>query len=81
MSFKSLASAILLAVIITIIMPVQGSQDDESYQVLPIGNYNVYLDFAGKDITIKPVSASSSLDTITRSIMVQGSDDTDFAVV
>lgn len=73
MKIKALALTILLVLILT---PVQGS-----YQVLPIGNYNVYLDFGDKDITIKPPSASSSLDTITRSVMVKGEDDADYAMI
>jgi hypothetical protein len=73
MKLKVLAFTILLALIMS---PAYGS-----YQVLPIGNYNVSLDFAGKDVIIKPPSVSSSIDTITRSITVQGSNETDYAVI
>lgn len=73
MNLKALALAILLVLIIA---PAQGS-----YQALPIGNYNVYLDFGDKDVTVKPPSISSSLDTITRSIMAKGEDDADYAII
>ncbi len=73
MNLKALALAILLVLIMA---PVQGS-----YQALSLGNYNVYMDFGDKDVTIKPPSASSSLDTITRSVMVKGENDTDYAII
>lgn len=73
MKFKALALTTLL--VLTMI-PVHGS-----YHVLPLGNYNVSLDFDGKGVTVKPLSVSSSLDTITRSIMVQGENDTDYTII
>ncbi len=73
MKLKWLALATLL---VSIVIPAQGS-----YQILPLWNYNVSLDFGDKDVTVKPLSVSSSLDTITRSIVVQGENETDYAVV
>ncbi len=73
MKLEPLAAALLLA---AIMIPAQGS-----YQALPIGNYNVLLDFEGKEVAVLPVSASSSIDTITRFVMVTGSNDTDYAIV
>jgi hypothetical protein len=77
MKHKALALMILPVLLPALIMtPVQGS-----YQVLTLGNYNVYLDFGDKDIAVKPPSASSTLDTITKSVTVKGEDDSDYAIV
>ncbi len=69
--------ALALMILLVLITPlVQGS-----YQVLSIGNYDVYLDFGNKDVAINPPSASSSLDTITKSVTVKGENDSDYAIV
>ncbi|HSD56974.1 MAG TPA: hypothetical protein VLB04_02240 [Methanotrichaceae archaeon] len=73
MKLKALALSVLL---VLIAIPAQGST-----QVLPLWNYNVTLDVGNKDVTVKPLSVSSSLDTITRSIMVQGENETDYTIV
>lgn len=52
-----------------------------SCQVVHLWDYNVYLDFGGKNVTVEPLKSSSTLDTILRSVTIQGDDGNDYAVV
>lgn len=67
---------ILSISLVALAMPALGS-----YQVLPLGNYNVSLDFGGKDVIVNSPSASSNLNTLTRSIFIQGANKTDYAII
>ncbi len=52
-----------------------------SCQVVPLWDYNVYLELGSENITIAPVVSSSSLDTIVHSVTLRGENETDYAIL
>lgn len=52
-----------------------------SCQVVPLWDYNVYLDFGDRNVTIEPVKSSSSSDDILHSVTIRGDNETDYAII